>query len=73
MEYIKCGQADCVEFCEQPEVKKEITSRMDRMNLVRKKCKQKMTEKTAIATTINTYIDNYTKKLDTDLSLFEKE
>lgn len=73
MEYVKCGDDASKEFCERPEEKEKIASRLQSIEVLRKKLKQKLAEKTAIATTINIYIDNYTKKLDADLASFEEE
>ncbi len=46
---------------------------MDEINSLKERCRQKLSEKTAIATNLTNIIDRFGRKLDTDLAFFETE
>jgi hypothetical protein len=46
---------------------------MQEINNLRNRCKQKLSEKTAIASNLTNIIDRFNRKLDTDLAFFETE
>ena len=68
MEYVKGCKNNCTAIDESM-VREKIT----KINLLRTKIKQKLAEKTAIAVNVNSLTENYTKKLDSDLAIFETE
>lgn len=72
--YTKCNNKGD----EEPEDKKSLNdavarTKLAKISVLREKLKQKLADKTAVASNINTAMDNYTKKLDGDLSQFEAE
>ena len=55
------------------ETKQKNSQLMNDMMSLRVRCKQKLTEKTAMATNLTNIIDRFGRKLDSDLAFFETE
>lgn len=73
MRYNHNNRNDIIEFCNRTEEKICLNEKLEKINILRKKNKLKLIEKSAIAMNINILIENYTKKLDNDLVYFETE
>lgn len=53
--------------------RKESEEALNNISSLRQKVKQKLAQKAAIALNMNSIIDNFTRKLDTDIAFFETE